>query len=197
MIQQLPTNKNTSVGVVGSNTKCQGTKEEYHPPVCWLSGIETLVPAVNPAVAYEPATNLLSHKPEAPGEHCLRQPPMDKRDFVGSIPERSFSYHWSTHIQKKNTSSDALESLNAYEEQFSFIHITLLTRQHSSVPKEIFLSPKFLLLKKVTVCECLSSPSCVECCHISLTSSRIWCLYWTTGEWEEPGKAADRTLSGH
>ena len=58
-----------------------------------------------------------------------------------------------THTHTQNTSSDALESLNAYEAQFSIIHITLLTRQHSSVPKEIFLSPEFLLLKKATVCE--------------------------------------------
>ena len=63
MIHQWPTNKNTTDGVVGSNIKCQGTKEEYHLPACWVAGIEIWVPAVNPAVAYEPATTLLSQKP--------------------------------------------------------------------------------------------------------------------------------------
>ena len=136
---------------------------------------------------------------QKPLENCLRQPPMDKRDFVGSIPERSFSYHWSTHIQKKNTSSDALESLNAYEEQFSFIHITLLTRQHSSVPKEIFLSPKFLLLKKVTVCEWV--PEFPQLCrmlpYLSHLIQNMMSLlnYWGMGRaWKSSRQDSQRAL---
>ena len=76
------------------------------------------------------------------------------KETLWEVSQREVSATTGAHTHtKNNTSSDALESLNAYEEQFSFIHITLLTRQHSSVPKEIFLSPEFVLLKKATVCE--------------------------------------------
>lgn len=42
-------------GAVGSSTTCQGTQEEYCPPVIWLIGKETSVPAVDSAVGHEPA----------------------------------------------------------------------------------------------------------------------------------------------
>lgn len=193
-IQQWPTNKSAFVGAVGSNTTCQGTWEQYHPPAYWVTGIQIFVPAANPAVLSEPAPALLSHNPGAPGEHCLRQSLMDERHFVGGTQQRCSSLP----LEQNNISLDALETLDAYEEQCNFIHITFPTRQHSSVPKEIFLSPKFLSLKKVTACERLPEfRSWVKCCHTSLTSSRILCHYWTTGGWEEPEREADRTLRRH
>lgn len=116
-----------------SNTTCQGTWEQYHPPAYWVTGIQIFVPAANPAVLSEPAPALLSHNPGAPGEHCLRQSLMDERHFVGGTQQRCSSLP----LEQNNISLDALETLDAYEEQCNFIHITFPTRQHSSVPKEI------------------------------------------------------------
>lgn len=56
------------VGAVGSSTPCQGTWEESHLPMHWLMAIQTLISAVDPEVACEPALAPLSHDLGVPGE---------------------------------------------------------------------------------------------------------------------------------
>ena len=122
------------------------------------------------------------------------------KETLWEVSQREVSATTGAHTHtKKNTSSDALESLNAYEEQFSFIHITLLTRQHSSVPKEIFLSPKFLLLKKVTVCEWV--PEFLQLCrmlpYLSHLIQNMMSLlnYWGMGRaWKSSRQDSQRAL---
>lgn len=59
------------VGVVGSSTTCQGTWEEFYPPMHQVIGRQICVLSVDPAVAYELAPAPLSCNPGSPGEHCL------------------------------------------------------------------------------------------------------------------------------
>lgn len=50
--------------------------------MCSVIGIQTLIPAVGPAVTHELALSSLGCSLEAAGKDCLRQPPTDERAFV-------------------------------------------------------------------------------------------------------------------
>ena len=61
----------TAMFIFGSvtSTICQGTQEDSHPPMCQITGIQTLLLVVDT----EPAQVHLDHQPGAPGEHLFRQ----------------------------------------------------------------------------------------------------------------------------
>lgn len=59
------------------------SQEESHPLMHQIGGIQTLVMAVDLGVACEPTLVPLGHGPVTPGEHEIKQLPMDKRAFVG------------------------------------------------------------------------------------------------------------------
>lgn len=78
-----PTDRGGFAGAAGSSNIRQGTQEESHSLICWITGIQTLVSTMDPLVAYEPALAPCSCGPRAPGEHYLKQKQshMDKRAF--------------------------------------------------------------------------------------------------------------------
>ena len=74
--------KSAFVGAVGSSTIHQGTWAESRPLVHWVIDIQTSIVAVDPAMECELTPPPLGCGLGAPGEHCLRQLPMDKRASV-------------------------------------------------------------------------------------------------------------------
>lgn len=65
--------KSALVGAVWLSTVSQGTWEKYHhPSMHQVMSRQTLVSAVDPAVAHERVLAPLGHGPEALGEHSLR-----------------------------------------------------------------------------------------------------------------------------
>ena len=65
-------------------------------------GIQTSVPAVVPAVAYELSPAPLGFGPGVPGEHCLRQSPIDERALVEvQIPVEKFQHITVREKRKK------------------------------------------------------------------------------------------------
>ena len=128
-------------------------------------GIQTSVPAVTPTVAYELSPAPLGFSPGVPGEHHLGQSPTDDRALWKS------RFQWrKKKIEFGCTGEDKRKSS-------SLPHITFPPGEHSSLPRHIFLKPRFLLRGQVKACEgAPSSPSCAECSQrilMSFNPSRV------------------------
>lgn len=79
------------VGAVVYTTKLQGNWEQSHLSVHLVIGIQTSVPAVDPAVAHELSPAPLGCGLGIPGEHCLIQSSTHKTAF-GVGPEKDFQH---------------------------------------------------------------------------------------------------------
>lgn len=72
----------------------------------WVIGKQTLVPAMDSAMASKPAPAPLDCVPRTPGEHCLRRLPTDERAFV---KPRSPTEKFQTPLEQKYPRLDVLE----------------------------------------------------------------------------------------
>lgn len=56
-----------------TSTTCQGIREELsYPCVCWVIGLQNLVPTTDPEVTHEPTSAPLSHSLGAPGGEAVK-----------------------------------------------------------------------------------------------------------------------------
>lgn len=128
---------------------------------------QTLVLAVVPAVAYEPAPIPLGHSSGSPGEHSIRQSSMTKRPFVGvqASSREVPAHHWRK--KKKPTNLDALERVR--KTIWLYLHHPF-PKCHSSVPRETswIYNPSCKEFRWV-----LTFPNYVGCCQGSLYLSLI------------------------
>lgn len=85
--------KSAFVGILGSSNIYQGTPEDSHPPMYWITGMQTFIPAVDPTVAHEPTLVPLGYDPGAPGKNCLRQSPMDDRSPAVKFQQTTGAKH--------------------------------------------------------------------------------------------------------
>ena len=109
VIQHLSMDKSAFVGAVGSSTIHQGAWEESYPPVCQVIGVQTLIPAVDPALACEAALDPLGHNPGGPGEHSLRHSWMREPLWKSRFPEEKFKHTVGEKEKPNKTSLDTLE----------------------------------------------------------------------------------------
>lgn len=176
---------------MGSSTTSQGIQEQSHPPGHQVIDMQTLVPAVDPAVASEPAPAPLGHDPGAPGKHS--QP----------VTHRWESLCGSSGFQRK-TSSTLLGEKDANLNALKWVGgiVWLYPRRPSPkmaqlrAKRDLLDCPGFILWGEWAP----SFPSysgCYQrgpCLSYSILNAKSWAHDW--GQ-EEGGRAEDGTLGGH
>ena len=91
--------KSAFVGEVGSSTICQGTQRESHPAMHLVIGRQTSVPALDPAVAREPAQAPFSCCMETPENTVLDHDTQERAFVEVQVSRREVpALCWSTKI---------------------------------------------------------------------------------------------------
>ena len=140
---------------------------------------------MDPAVAHELAPTPLGYGPQDPGEHCLRQSPIDKMPlWKFGFSVQKFQY---TNEAKKNISFDASKRVGTIQYQV-----------RPSLPEISYRG-------KMRAWECvLIFPICVGHCqrdqflsHL-IQSTKSWGSWWGVGRgWERGRQDSQRALEGY
>ena len=188
------TDKSAFVGAVGSSTIHQETQEKSHPPMCWVIGMQILVPAVDPEWPMNWLQPLLAMVCEALENTVLDNHPWTRDLLWKSRFPTDKCQHTTEAKQKVNL--DTMERVRGTFWHFSnyLSPKAVKLRAKRDLARDFYHSEKR---------ECVSAqlPQLCRLLPKTLISLLPHPQYWIVSSvywgWGETGRRADRILRGH